>query len=141
MCFFESVPVLTLFRPRCVWSKGKAMGQSVQLLMVTLRPGSERRGWGRGSGCWKGTAGDAVDGKGCPGTPAGSPPQGRTGVRGGWQTGLGTHSRLRALAAGRDGSLELSQGRVGDPQELHRGPGGMAGRASSATHCPAAEKG
>lgn len=73
------MPVLTLFRPRCVWSKGKAMGQSVQLLMVTLRPGSERRGWGRGSGCWKGTAGDAVDGKGCPGTPPQQPPAGEDG--------------------------------------------------------------
>lgn len=106
------------------------MGQSVQLLMVTLRPGSERRGWGRGSGCWKGTAGDAVDGKGCPGTPPGSPPRGRTGMRGGWQTGLGMRARLRTLAAGRDGSLELSRTPrtplargVGDPQELHRGPG------------------
>lgn len=28
------------------------------------------QGWGCGSGCWKGTAGDVEDGKGCPGTPA-----------------------------------------------------------------------
>lgn len=80
MVFFESVPVLTLFRPRCVWSKGKAMGQSVQLLMETLRPGSERRvragavaraagrgRWGRGGG--KGLSWD-------PGSPPGRAAEG-----------------------------------------------------------------
>ena len=67
-----------------------------------------------------------------PGPPR-QPLRGRTGVRGGWQTGLGMPAQLRTLAAGRDGSLELSRmprtplaRGVGDPQELHRGPGGMA---------------
>lgn len=50
----ESVPVSTLFRPRCVWSKGKAVGRSGQLLAETPRPGSEG---GSGLGPWLGLLG------------------------------------------------------------------------------------
>lgn len=107
------------------------MGQSVQLLMVSLRPGSERavgagdvaRAAGRGQRETRWME-RAVLG-------AAAAPAGRTGVRGGRQTGLGTHAQLRTLAAGRGCSLELAarlrtplaRG-VGVPQELHGGAGG-----------------
>lgn len=127
------MPVLTLFRPRCVWSKGKAMGQSVQLLMVTLGPGSERgvgagdvaRAAGRGRReMWWGER--AVLGP--PGSPRG----------GGWQMGLGVCAQLRTLAGGRGCSLEPLGRGVGAPQELHSAGLGLA---RSATRRPAAEKG
>lgn len=105
------------------------MGRSVQLLVVTLRPGSERgAGAGLWLGCWKGTAGDAVDGKGCAGPPAA--PVAGTGVGRGRQAGLGMRAPLRTLAAGRGCSLELAarQGRPWPGALVSpEGPGGGTG--------------
>lgn len=113
------------------------MGQSVQLLMVSLRPGSERK-VGAGDVAWAAGRGQRETRwmeRAVLGAPAA--PAGRTGVRGGRQTGLGTRAQLRTLAAGRGCSLELAarlrtplaRG-VGVPQELHGGAGGVArGRA------------
>lgn len=101
------------------------MGQSVQLLVVTLRPGSER---GAGAGDVAraaGRAGDAVDGKGCPGPPAA--PVGGRGCEEGGRQGWGVRAQLR-VPHWSSPHTKVGCGRgVGVPRELHRGAGGWHG--------------
>lgn len=92
------------------------MGQSVQLLMVTLRPGSER---GVGAGDVARAAGRGQRVTRWPERAVLGPPPAVPMGEDGRQTARGLCAQLRMLTAGRG----CSRG-PGVPQELHRGEGG-----------------
>lgn len=96
--------------------------------METIRPGFERGAGDVARGCWKGTAGDTVAGKGCRGTPPAAP-WGEDGGRWGWdvraaedaRSGKGHLCPLGAARRGGKGAEDAQLRAIPQPKRVKRG--------------------